>query len=103
MWIRSQIADFGADVGSPACFCCEHFVLDMFVETLKLGTHGVDNGGGEISGGAESMQKLISFLDGRVKLISVELKPIIAFRANTEGCLFTYFFDGIIKCFIRHR
>ena len=61
-WIQSHVVNFGADVGSPACFCDEHLVLDMFVETLKLSPHVVNNGGGEISGGAESMQKLVLFL-----------------------------------------
>ena len=90
-------------MGSPACFCNEHLVIDMFVQTLKLSTHGVNNGGGEISRGMEGMQKLLLFLHGRGKLISVELEPVIAFQADTEGCLFTYFFDDIIKCFIWHR
>ena len=70
-WNKSHVVDFGADVGSPACFCNEHLVLDMFAETLKLSTHGVNNGGGEISGGTEGMQKLVLFLNGRGKLISI--------------------------------
>ena len=78
-WIRLHVVDFGADVGSPASFRNEHLVLDMFVETLKLSLHGVDNGEGEISGGAESTQKLVSFFDGRGKLVSTELEPIITF------------------------
>jgi hypothetical protein len=69
--------DLGAKVSSPACFGKEHLVLVIVIEALELNTHGVSNGWWEVGGGAEDMQKLITFFYEWDKLIRLELEPVI--------------------------
>jgi hypothetical protein len=69
--------DLGAKVSSPACFGKEHLVLDIFIEALELNMHGVSNGWWEAGGGAEGMQKLVTFFYEWDELVSVELEPVI--------------------------
>jgi hypothetical protein len=69
--------DLGAKVSSPAAFGKEHLVLDIFIEALELNTHEVSNGWWEAGGGAEGMQKLVTFFYEWDTLVSVELEPVI--------------------------
>jgi hypothetical protein len=64
-------------VSSPACFSNEHFVFDIFVEAPELDVQGISNGGGEIGGGAESMEYLITFFNRWGKFVSIEVELVV--------------------------
>ena len=49
----------------------------MFVEALELDTQGISNGGGEIKGGAESMEYLIVFFNRWGEFVSIEVEPAV--------------------------
>ncbi len=102
MWIQSHVMNFGAKVRSPACFCNEHLVLDIFIETLELDTHGVNNRWWEASGGTKGVKKLVAFFYGWGKLLSIELEPVITSWFDKESCLFTCVFDSVIEFLIWH-
>ena len=76
-WVGAHVVDLGTQVSSPVCFSDEHFVFDIFVEAPELDVQGINNGGGEISGGAKSMEYLVTFFDRWSKFVSIEVEPVV--------------------------
>ena len=50
----------------------------MFVETMELDAHGVNNRWGEIGGGTKGMEQVVSFFNGRNEIGKIKLEPVFA-------------------------